>query len=182
MNKIIRLINSVLRRRLVMLLGILIVSAAASGCSRGGVAEEKPTGPLHTEISQSVPRSGGAISAQSKILTPVVKGQPVVIELVFGTEPGQDLWLEIADSDAFELKGDYRRVLEVRKKGVVKEYIQLTPLQAGKHYLKMTVSHAGGESPRALVVILPVVDDKGNMPEPQKEERSRVEFRATPVE
>lgn len=174
-----------MRRRLYNVLrvpmAIVMVVGVCSGCSRGGIAAGEQGDSPRREVSQSVPRSGGALSAQSKILTQVVIGKPVVVELIFGTDPRQDLWLDIAEDEGFELKGDYRRVLEVRKRGVAKEYIQLTPLAPGKQYLKMTVSHAGGDNPRSLVVILPVEDAQGNVPEKARESRSRVEFQTTPA-
>lgn len=164
------------------LIALLVVAAPLlSACSRSSIAAPGEQ-PLQREVRNSPPQVGGAITSRTRVLGETRVNRMVVVEVELLAEPYRELWLDILDNDSYVLRGKSRRVLETREDGAVVEYIELLPIRAGKHYLKMTVSETNGENPSAVVVALPVADARGKMPETPKENKSRIEFKAAPLD
>lgn len=132
-------------------------------------------------ILQSQARAGGAIAVQTRVLTEVRLNQPVIVELTVSPGNYRQLWLTIADSEHFALQGEYQRWLGSSHQQPVIEQITLTPLSAGKHYLRMTLAQEDGSNPRSVVVALKVVGDTDLLPAERELPKERIEFQSRPV-
>ena len=157
----------------------ILCAACSDGSGGSGAAAVATPAPVRELAYQSEKRAGGAIAVKADVLGDVVVNQPVAIELTFTGNFDRALWLEIADSDDYRIEGDYRRVVDADSdNGQLGERIELVPLIPGKHYLRLVVSRSGGQDPRAVVVALPVKDESGQMPEPDKTIKSRIDFKS----
>lgn len=157
---------------------ILPALAALIGCSGGA---NSGAAPQPQPVYRSEVQAGGAIAVKTRVLSDVVVNQPVTVELLFPGNPRRSLWLDITDSDDYRINGDYRRYIQGGAKGgTLSETVELVPLVAGKHYLRMFVSDSRGQNPRSVVVALPVKDATGSVPRPEKKVRSRIDFESTP--
>ncbi len=163
---------------------VLAVVALLGACSPGhptGAAGEAVT--ETREVRQSQVRAGGSIPVRTRLLSKPALERPVTVELVIAGGAPRGFWLQIADNDHYRVAGDYRRVLASGDGGPVVEQIIVTPLTPGKHYLRMTVSEAGGDNPTSVVVALRV-DDPDGAPSGERESRprERIEFRSAPLD
>lgn len=135
-----------------------------------------------TVVVESQARAGGAIAVKSRLLGEVVLHQPVTVELSIAPGSFRSLWLTIVDSEHFELQGDYERHLTNNGQWTITEQITLTPLSAGKHYLRMTLAHEDGSNPRSVVVALKVPGEAGESPAANQPPKARIEFQSRPVQ
>lgn len=162
-------------------LAVTAICSVVAGCSKPAASAGDGRAIVRREIRTSQAGEGRAIASRTQLLTPVKEGQVVIVQVVFIAKPYQDIWLDIAQNDAFELDGDYHRVLKGGKNGMTVENIKLVPNKAGKTYLKMTASYAGGRFPSEVVVALPVENEQGHMPKKTRKIKDRIEYQAAPV-
>lgn len=164
-------------------ISLMLCACSGEGTSSANpVLAAAPVSIVRTTTTLSQIRAGSGIAAKTRVLSEVKINQPVTVELVLMAAPNQTLLVNIIESEDLQLHGDYRRVVESNDDGRVTKMIELTPLKAGKHYLKMTVSEFDGSSPRSVAVILQVEDQTGTVPKTQSVTKDRIDFKAIPLQ
>ena len=169
-------------KRLIQVAAALVLGLAVFACTGNDSAKRTADTELpRTVIKTSQVRAGGAIAVNTRVLTDVMVGEAVTVELTIVARPYRDLWLTIADDEHFALQGEAQRLLEGSDSRTLTERMTLKPLAAGKHYLRMTLFYKNGGNPRSVVVALKVKDSSGKFPKADKPIKNRIEFQSLPA-
>lgn len=104
--------------------------------------------------------------------------RPATISLSFQLEPHQLIELDVQDSERFEWMSMLAPSYQANEVGAINIEMQITPIQAGKAYIKFIAATIDGTSIRAFAIPLAIYDNDNSMPVKQKIDIDRINLPA----
>ena len=127
---------------------------------------------VHTVTSHAI--AGDRIAMKHSVSGELQIDTTIMLELEFALSPGQLLELDFVASEQYQFNSELAAVYSADERGKLKFQLYLTPLIAGKIYVKVLAATSDGERVRPFSIPLRVKDNNGLVPQKTTVPKSRV--------